>query len=559
MGNIKFGLDPHGPGSRLSVMRDPKTKTARATRRVHGVFYTPADVAEHMVQAVLSEIDASSDLRILDPACGTGVFLRAALYTLFAQGSDPIDVAQHCLFGMDIDPWSVDGTAYVLLHDALSLSESLSNSPATLWSCIRRNLAVADALSVDPANAPVRLRLFDFSTQQRRLSIDQVFPAMERAPNVIVGNPPYAAISGRSDLSELADVFTTFPVKGTGTGDMHPLFFEQMVRLADHSASGAMVIPLSIAFSGGQQYVAMRQLIEQTSGTWKFSFFDREPHALFGEDVKTRNTIITWKRTSTDRESRKMTGPLLKWRGYDRARMLRGISHTEVHCSIADGIPKLSSDLQSEALDCLTTQGSTMSDLVKSFYTTSLEHTFAADLKTLFVGGTAYNFLNVLFRPPTFLQPQTGIMSTNTMHALSFSTVRDAFAAFALLSSGVSFWLWHILGDGFHVSRGFLENFPLGPNLFNAETFGCLSGTGEELWRDLQSHPVESMNRGRMSLSFPASRLREQQRAIDRIIIEATTLPPAFLCELDNFITSVVSATPSVDAPTDAPEEVLEV
>lgn len=104
---LPYILDPHGPGSRLSVMRDPKTKTARATRRAHGVFYTPADVAEHMVQAVLSEIDASSDLRILDPACGTGVFLRAALYTLFAQGADPIDVAQHCLFGMDIDPWSV--------------------------------------------------------------------------------------------------------------------------------------------------------------------------------------------------------------------------------------------------------------------------------------------------------------------------------------------------------------------------------------------------------------------------------------------------------------------
>ena len=220
---------------------------------------------------------------------------------------------------------------------------------------------------------------------------------MSGAPNVIVGNPPYASISGRSDLSELSSVFTTFPTKGAGTGDMHPLFFEQMVRLADDSASGAMVIPLSIAFSGGQQYFAMRQLIERTSGTWKFSFFDREPHALFGEDVKTRNTIITWKRTSGDRESRKMTGPLLKWRGHDRARMLREIRHTELHSSIANGIPKLNSNLQSEALDRLIAQGSTMSDLVTCFYSTSLEHTFAADRRTLFVGGTAYNFLNVLF------------------------------------------------------------------------------------------------------------------------------------------------------------------
>lgn len=553
---LPYILDPHGPGSRLSVMRDPKTRTTRANRRVHGVFYTPADVAEYMVQTALTDTDGSSNIRILDPACGTGVFLRAALCTLFAQGSDPIEVAQHCLFGMDIDPWSVDGTAYVLLHDALSLSGSTSDMPATLWNRIRRNLAVADALRIDPVNTPVRMQLFDFAGERQRFSISDVFPAMSGPPNVIVGNPPYASISGR-DPREMASAFLTFPLKGTG--DMHPLFFEQMVRLADNSASGAMVLPLSIAFSGGQQYVAMRQLIEQTPGTWKFSFFDREPHALFGEDVKTRNTIVSWKRTSVDRESRKMTGPLLKWRGHDRARMLREIRHTELQNSIADGIPKLSSNLQSEALDRLTAQGSTLSDLVKCFYSTSLEQTFAADRKTVFVGGTAYNFLNVLFRPPARLQPQTGIMSTNTMHALTFSMVRDAFAAFALLSSGVSFWLWHIQGDGFHVSRGFLENFPLGPNLFNTETFRHLSDAGVELWRDLQSHPVESMNRGRASLSFPASRLRQQQRDIDRIIIEATSLPSAFLGELDHFISSVVSAVPSVDPSTYAEEEVFEV
>ena len=49
----------------------------------------------------------------------------------------------------------------------------------------------------------------------------------------------------------------------------------------------------------------------------------------------------------------------------------------------------------------------------------------------------------------------------------------------------------------------------------------------------------------------------QQQRVIDRIIIEATSLPSAFLDELDNFITSVVLAMPSIEAPTDVLEEVL--
>ena len=38
---LPYILDPHGPGSRRSVRRDPRTRTARARKRGRGVFYTP--------------------------------------------------------------------------------------------------------------------------------------------------------------------------------------------------------------------------------------------------------------------------------------------------------------------------------------------------------------------------------------------------------------------------------------------------------------------------------------------------------------------------------------
>ena len=552
---LPYILDPHGPGSRLSVMRDPNTGAARASRRSSGVFYTPADVAEYMVQAALTDTGIEDKPKILDLACGTGVFLRAALGRLQTLGMRADFAAQNCLFGVDIDPWSVDGAAYVLLHDVLCECPSSATDPSVLWRSIRNNLAIADALCIDPAGTLPRRSLF--KSEPSRFSLKEVFPALIEGPDVVVGNPPYAPIGERSDLVELAHVFATLPGKGSGVGDLHPLFFEQMMRLAQSSASGALVIPLSVAFSSGQQYAAMRQLVEHTAGTWKFSFFDREPHALFGEDVKTRNTIVTWKRTTNDMKSRKLTGPLMKWRGHDRARMLRGIQHTELHSSIVTGIPKLSSKLQSEVLDSLLAGRSSMSKLAISFRSTSLEHTFDADRKTLFVGGTAYNFLNVLFRPHIRYRQKDGMMSTNTMHALSFLTVRDALAAFALLSSGLSFWLWHIQGDGFHLSRSFLESFPLGPDLFDPASFEQLAHIGLGLWCGLQAHPVESLNRGRASLSFPASRLRRQQRLADSLIIKALGLPTIFVDELDSFINSVVSALPSTVAPTEALEEVL--
>lgn len=47
---LPYILEEHGPGSRASVMKDPATASSRAAKREGGVFYTPADVADYMVE-----------------------------------------------------------------------------------------------------------------------------------------------------------------------------------------------------------------------------------------------------------------------------------------------------------------------------------------------------------------------------------------------------------------------------------------------------------------------------------------------------------------------------
>src|SRR6185437_16987467 len=86
---------------------------------------------------------------------------------------------------------------------------------------------------------------------------------------------------------------------------------------------------------------------------------------------------------------------------------------------------------------------------------------FDARNSTVFVGSTAYNFINVFMRPSARLKP-AGEMSTNTIYAMHCRLSSDAQALFALLSSRVAFWLWHTLGDGFHITSAFLEDFPIG-------------------------------------------------------------------------------------------------
>ena len=60
---LPYVLDPHGPGSRASILKDPKTREARDAKRQKGVFYTPSDVANYMARAVLNDLEET------EPAC----------------------------------------------------------------------------------------------------------------------------------------------------------------------------------------------------------------------------------------------------------------------------------------------------------------------------------------------------------------------------------------------------------------------------------------------------------------------------------------------------------
>lgn len=529
---LPYILESHGPGSRLSVMRDPATKTARATKKRAGVFYTPPDVATFIARSVMGMVPVGRQPKVLDPAVGTGVFLRAALLELRDRQPEvnPFLLARDYLFGLDIDPMALDGAASVLLADTRATAGLANEPPVKAWRELRSNLVRRDALTIDQKCC---------SKSLSRVSLEEVFPSVSAGFDLIIGNPPYAELGNRADLMELARHFTTIAAAPTPKADLYPVFVEQMIRLAAPGAVGGMVLPLSIACNSGGQFVACRSFIEEQRGSWQFSFFDRQPHALFGEDVKTRNAIILW--NSTDSTSGVQTGPLRRWRGDDRAAMLTAIAYTPVSTPIKNGIPKFHGTLQAEVWDKIAATGQLLGGLVATSCRADLASISTGTERDVYVAPTAYNFLG-LSRPIVLALAPGEVLSENPLHKLCCGDIIVARAVYAALGSNFAYWWWLITGDGFHVNRATLLSMPIGFDTHDGDLLDTLGALGGALWEVSSRQPIRSVNRGRVSLAFTPNIGSEQRRSIDAYLCAAMGLPNSFVDELTTFTEAMQGA-----------------
>jgi hypothetical protein len=546
---LPYILEEHGPGSRASVRKDPKTASARTAKREKGVFYTPADVANYMVSH--AKTIYSGDFitaKVLDPACGTGVFLLAMLRAATNTQHSPhpsfiFDYITSCLHGMDISGQALDAAAFVLLSKCLPGILARDVSPCAAWKLIRRNLVEIDALCIGRNKMDGRRTAFEFFGEHSP-HLGELFPIADEGFDILIGNPPYAALGERYDFASLATRFASLTDAKNGPRlNLFPLFVEMMWHFTKPGCNAAaLVAPLSLAFHSGAQFKNCRRAMSVNGGLWQFAFFDREPHALFGEEVKTRNTIL-FRCENTDApprgcSARVETGPLQKWTSRTRCQMFENINFTALgSVGFTAGIPKLRGKVQAEVFMSLQRRFERLPQITSRIRTCPPIDTLSAkEAPVVFVGATAYNFLNV-YRSATLLPEEEGaFLSESPVHCLEFSTETAARAGFAILSSRIAFWLWHVLGDGFHVSSWLFDEIPYGRASFSEEQEQSLANLGNALWQKLQKHRFTSLNAGRMTVGYRPLECQQEHDRIDELLIFSAALPDAFLQELREFV-----------------------
>jgi hypothetical protein len=123
---------------------------------------------------------------------------------------------------------------------------------------------------------------------------------------------------------------------------------------------------------------------------------------------------------------------------------------------------------------------------------------------------------------------------------LQFSKEETAEVAFAILSSRLTFWLWHVQGDGFHVGASFIQSLPFGRSSFTPEQFCSLAQAGRMLWCELQNHRIVSLNRGKQTIAYRPLACEKERDAIDDILLDVARLPKRFKSTLREFVKNIV-------------------
>jgi methylase of polypeptide subunit release factors len=213
-------------------------------RHANGVYYTPRHIVDTIVERTLAPLLAGAtperalQLRVLDPACGSGAFLLGAARYLMdwhlKQGKLRLtlerkrEILTSCLYGVDLDAQAVE-----LAQRSLNLE--LLQDEAEVTADFSRNIRCGNSL------------IFDWNARTAGFG-EIVLPEDEGGRggfDAIIGNPPYIRVQAlrRRDPSEAELYKRLYRTAQSGNYDLYLLFIEKSLRLLRSSGRMGLIIP----------------------------------------------------------------------------------------------------------------------------------------------------------------------------------------------------------------------------------------------------------------------------------------------------------------------------
>lgn len=315
-----------------ATFKGQEVKKSKSKRKRDGVFYTPKYITEYIVEntvgklckdkkyqlrlidkeyvkgnqtrSVIKKLDVRLNayrdwllnIKICDPACGSGAFLNQALEFLL-QEHTYVDELNTLLQGTSIVHSNIK--THILKHNLYGVdinAESVEITKLSLW--LRTAQKGRKLISLDGNIVCGNSLIADFKIAgEKAFNWQHKFPEVfvDGGFDVIIGNPPYVSANNlKKGLTKEAYQFLKKNfVTAKGTVDLYIYFFEQGIRLLKDEGCLAYITPNR--FLSASYGIALREFILKTCEM--YLLVDYSDKSVF-PNVKTYPVITFLKHSS---------------------------------------------------------------------------------------------------------------------------------------------------------------------------------------------------------------------------------------------------------------------
>ena len=455
-------------------------------KKDQGIFYTPEDTVLFMVGKCLNMLSKKKSLNsctYLDCSCGTAIFLKSLFLQLDERCNvshslcESLEILNHCIWGIDKSEKAIDNSVFVFLKLFITKYVDHQHEMDKIINTVLNSFIVGDATDLD-----------------RVLSCSSVFPMRF---DCIIGNPPYVTINRNTNL--------------------FIRFVEVMMNYSSDISCSALVLPLSICYSQGTGFIALRKQIMRDNARWEFHNYDRSPDSLFGDQVKTRNTILF--RTTIDATKQCLATKLQRWTSETRHALFLNNNLCDITgIDIQNRVPKLSQNYEIEPYLSFSSSGACLADLCARSRTDDF----------VVMNGTAYNWICAYDHFPPSKDENDQLYRSSTCSIHYFPDSESKYFCLAMLSNRFAYWYWTVIGDGFHLNSTFLSEFRIDKTLLNEEHYSKLCCLGKEYCASIKQYPTVSYNSGKMLVNYSHWESMHLVERIEQIIQSALSLSDEF-------------------------------
>ena len=238
-------------------------------RKEHGIYYTPKFVTSYIVKETVGRFleersyNEILNVKILDPACGSGSFLIRAYdellnYHAYQRGKpvseldqwERLQILTSNIFGVDLDMQAIEIARLNLLLRSLAKRESLPS----LTDNIRQGNSLISGTEEELEG------YFDDNWREKKpFNWEQEFKDImaQGGFDVVIGNPPYVGFHG---FKEDKDYFRNVYEACQGRFDIYLPFIERGIKLLKEGGLLGFICPTN--FTKRQHGQALRKLLK---------------------------------------------------------------------------------------------------------------------------------------------------------------------------------------------------------------------------------------------------------------------------------------------------------